>query len=155
MPDMVAETPATQNAPVAEAGAGADVGPIVLYDGSCGLCHKSVQWLLRHERDHALRFAPLQGETAARLRERFPAIPETLETVVLVDGEHARLRSKAFLYAAQHLRAPWRWAHAVRWLPGFALDLGYRLIARIRYRVWGRAELCDLPSPEHRARFLP
>ncbi len=42
----------------------------------------------------------------------------------------------------------------MRWFPGFILDLGYRLIAAIRYRVWGRAELCDVPSPAQRARFL-
>ena len=129
--------------------------PVVLYDGTCGLCHRSVQWILRHERDHELQFAPLQGETAAALRARFPEIPSSLETVVLVDGDRARLRSKAFLYVARHLRAPWRWAYAMRWLPGFVLDLGYRFIAAIRYRVWGRVDACDLPDPEHRARFLP
>ncbi len=129
--------------------------PVLLYDGTCGLCHRSVRWILQHERDHELQFAPLQGETAAALRARHHAIPEALESVVLVDDDRVRLRSKAFLYTARHLRAPWRWAYAVRWLPGFLLDLGYRVIAAIRYRVWGRAELCDLPAPEHRARFLP
>jgi predicted DCC family thiol-disulfide oxidoreductase YuxK len=130
-------------------------GPVVLYDGTCGLCARSVQWILRHERDHELRFAPLQGETAAALRARFPEIPESIDTVVLVDGARARLRSKAFLHLARHLRGPWRWAYGLRWLPGFVLDLGYRCIAAIRYRVWGRVDACDLPSPEHRARFLP
>ncbi len=129
--------------------------PVLLYDGSCGLCHRSVRFILRHERDHELQFAPLQGETAAKLRERFATIPRELSSVVLVADDRVRLRSKAFLYTARHLRAPWRWAYAVRWLPGFLLDLGYRVIAAIRYRVWGRAELCDLPAPEHRARFLP
>jgi len=130
-------------------------GPIVLYDGTCGLCHRTVRWLLRHEREPVLRFAPLQGATAAALRARFPAIPTTLESVVLVDGERVLLRSKVFLYGARHLRRPWRWAYGLRWLPGVVLDLGYRLVARIRHRVWGRAELCDLPSPADRARFLP
>ncbi|HTR49750.1 MAG TPA: DCC1-like thiol-disulfide oxidoreductase family protein [Kofleriaceae bacterium] len=129
--------------------------PVVLYDGTCGLCHRSVQFILRHERDHELQFAPLQGETAAALRARFPEIPTTLETVVLVDGDRARLRSKAFLYLSRHLRAPWRWSYGLRWFPGFVLDLGYRFIAAIRYRVWGRVDACDLPAPEHRARFLP
>lgn len=131
-----------------------EAGPLVLYDGVCGLCARSVRWILRHERDHALRFAPLQGPTAAALRARFPAIPETLETVVYIDGGRAHVRSKAFLHLARHLRAPWRWAHALRWLPGFVLDLGYRLIAAIRYRVWGKLDACELPSPEQRARFL-
>jgi predicted DCC family thiol-disulfide oxidoreductase YuxK len=129
--------------------------PVLLYDGSCGLCHRSVRFILNHERDHELQFAPLQGETAAALRARHHGIPETLESVVLVDDDRVRMRSKAFLYTARHLRAPWRWAYRVRWLPGFLLDLGYRMIAAIRYRVWGRADVCDLPAPEHRARFLP
>ena len=127
----------------------------MLYDGTCGLCHRSVRFILRHERDHDLKFAPLQGETAAALRERHREIPETLESVVLVDEDRVRLRSKAFMYTARHLRAPWRWGYAMRWLPAFLCDLVYRFIARIRYRVWGHADQCDLPSPEHRARFLP
>lgn len=129
--------------------------PVVLYDGTCGLCSASVRWILHHERDHELVFAPLQGETAAELRTRYPRIPRTLESVVLVEGEHAHLRSKAFLYVARHLRAPWRWGYAFRWLPAFLLDLGYRVIARIRYRIWGRVDECELPAPEHRGRFLP
>lgn len=130
-------------------------GPIVLYDGTCGLCHRSVRWLLAHERDAALRFAPLQGATADALRARHPAIPRALESVVLVDGDRVHLRSKAFLYAARHLRGPWRAAYTLRWLPGPVLDLGYRAIARVRYRIWGRADACDLPAPAARARFLP
>jgi predicted DCC family thiol-disulfide oxidoreductase YuxK len=131
------------------------VAPIVLYDGSCGLCTRSVRWILGHEGDHQLRFAPLQGETAAALRARYVNIPETLESVVYIDGERAHLRSKAFLHMARHFRAPWRWLHAVRWLPAILLDLGYRVVASLRYRVFGRVESCELPSPENRARFMP
>ena len=129
--------------------------PVVLYDGTCGLCARSVRWILRHEGDHELRFAPLQGETARALRAKFPNIPSSIDSVVYVDGERAHLRSKAFLYMAKHFRAPWRWFYAMRWLPGFVLDLGYRLIAAIRYKIWGKVDSCELPSPEHRARFMP
>jgi predicted DCC family thiol-disulfide oxidoreductase YuxK len=129
--------------------------PLVLYDGTCGLCARSVRWILRHERDHELRFAPLQGETAAALKSRYPNIPESIDTVIFIDGERAHLRSKAFLHMARHFRAPWRWMHAMRWFPGFILNVGYRFIAAIRYRVWGRADSCELPSPENRARFMP
>lgn len=133
----------------------ADARPIVLYDGACGLCHRTVRFLLRHERDHELRFAPLQGPTAAELRVRFPTIPHALSTVVLVDRDRVRLRSKAVLHAAHHLRAPWRWAYALRWLPAVVLDLGYRVVARVRFRLWGTADACALPAPDQRARFLP
>ena len=130
------------------------VEPVLLYEGVCGLCSKSVRWILRKERDHVLRFAPLQGPTAAALRAKYPQIPDTLETVVLVTGGVVHKRSKAFLYSAKHLRAPWRWGYAFRWFPGFILDLFYRLIARIRYRVWGKLDACELPAPDQRARFL-
>ena len=128
--------------------------PILLYDGVCGLCARSVRWILRHERDHALQFAPLQGETAAALRERFPRIPTVLSTVVLVDGDRVHVRSKAFLYAARHLRAPWRWLYAMRWIPGFLPDLGYRVVAALRYRLFGKKDSCEIPAPDQRARFL-
>ena len=129
-------------------------GPVVLYDGECGLCHRSVKFLLARDRGQ-LWYAPLQGETAAELRARHPEIPKTLESVVLVDDERVHLRSKAFLYGAKYLTRPWRWAYHVRWLPAFVLDLGYRLIARIRYRVWGKFDSCQRPTTDQIAHLLP
>jgi predicted DCC family thiol-disulfide oxidoreductase YuxK len=133
--------------------------PLVLYDGTCGLCAAAVRWILdheeRHEPDHEIRFAPLQGPTAALARERYPRIPASIDTVVFISGGRAYLRSKALLHAARHLRAPWRWAYGVRWLPGPVLDLGYRVVAAVRYRIWGHADACGLATPAQRARFLP
>lgn len=128
--------------------------PIVLYDGVCGLCSKAVRFLIKRDRDKALVFAPLQGETAARLRVEYPNIPETLESVVLVENGRAHLRSKAFLHVSRYLTRPWRWGWYFRWMPGFLLDLGYRLIAAVRYRIWGKSDTCELPAPDERARFL-
>jgi len=133
----------------------ASATPLVLYDGTCGLCAKSVRFILRHERDHDIQFAPLQGETAAALRDKYPQIPRTLESVVYIADDRVFLRSKAFLNAAKHMRAPWRWGYWMRWFPAFLLDLGYRVIAALRYRLFGRVDVCDVPSPAQRARFLP
>ena len=130
-------------------------GPIVFYDGVCGLCAALVRWIFAHERDHAIRFAPLQGETCARARARYANIPASIDTVVFVTRGRAYLRSKAILHAAQHLRAPWRWGYALRWLPGPLLDLGYRVVASVRYRIWGHADACGLATPEQRVRMLP
>jgi len=129
--------------------------PLILYDGNCGLCAKSVRWILEHERDHAIVFAPLQGPTAALARERYPHIPLSIDTVVYLCDGRAHLRSKAFLHAANHLRAPWRWGYAMRWFPGFVFDLAYRVVAALRYRLWGHADACGLVTPEQRQRFLP
>ena len=127
---------------------------IVLYDGVCGLCSAAVRFLVKRDHGRALRYAPLQGETAARLRAMHPQIPENLETVVFVEDGRVHLRSKAFLYVSKYLTRPWRWGYWFRWLPAFLLDLGYRLIARVRYRLWGKKEHCEIPAPQERALFL-
>jgi len=129
--------------------------PVVLYDGVCGLCSAAVRWLVRHDAARTLRYAPLQGETAAALRAQHPSIPADLDTVVLVDDGRVYLRSKAFLHVARYLTRPWRWGWYLRWLPAPLLDLAYRVIARIRYRVWGKHDQCEIPAPAERALFLP
>jgi predicted DCC family thiol-disulfide oxidoreductase YuxK len=137
--------------------------PIVFYDGVCGLCAALVRWILAHERDHDILFAPLQGDTAALARARFPHIPASIDSVVFISrspegdpaGRRAYLRSKAILHVAGHLRAPWRWGYGMRWLPAPLLDLGYRIVAAVRYRIWGHADACGLATPDQRKRFLP
>jgi predicted DCC family thiol-disulfide oxidoreductase YuxK len=134
---------------------GALPAALILYDGTCALCARLVRWILAHERDHEIHFAPLQGDTAARARERYPEIPPSIDTMVYISGDRARLRTRALLHAAVHLRAPWRWSHALRWIPSAILDLGYRVVAALRYRIWGHTDTCGLATPAQRARLLP
>jgi predicted DCC family thiol-disulfide oxidoreductase YuxK len=132
---------------------------LVLYDGVCGLCDRSVQWLLAHDPEGRLHFAPLQGETAASLRARHPSIPSEVESIVFVtregEGERVYLRSRAAFRIARELPGPARFLGLLRFLPRFLTDLGYRLVARVRYRVWGELEQCRVPRPGERARFHP
>jgi predicted DCC family thiol-disulfide oxidoreductase YuxK len=128
---------------------------LVLYDGVCGLCDHSVQFLLRVDRRRVLMFTPLQGETAAALRARHPEIPADLDTVVYIEDGRVHLRSRAFVRLARQLPYPWR---ALSWLwvvPRPLADLVYRLVARVRYRLFGKFDTCRVPSPDERARFLP
>jgi predicted DCC family thiol-disulfide oxidoreductase YuxK len=128
---------------------------VVLYDGVSGLCSRTVTWLAARDGQRRLAFAPLQGETAARLRERHPEIPAGLDSVVYVEPGGVHLRGKAFLHLSRHLDPPWRWAYRLRWLPAFPLDLAYRLVARVRYRVWGRSETCRVPTGVLGGQLLP
>lgn len=128
---------------------------VVLYDGVCGLCNHAVQFLLRVDRRRALLFAPLQGETAAAARARHPEIPADLDTVVYLEDERVHLRSRAFVRLARLLPYPWR---ALSWLwivPRPLADVVYRLVARVRYRLFGKYDTCRIPAPDERARFLP
>ena len=129
--------------------------PIVFYDGDCALCDRFVRWMLRRDRrQHRYRFAPLQGETARRMI-RVDAGDPGEWSVVLVDhaGEHRR--STATLRAIAGLGGVWRAAGLLLLLPAALRDRLYRLVARNRYRWFGRAPACALPSPDERGRFLP
>lgn len=136
--------------------AGAPVPPrLFLYDGVCGLCDRSVQFLLRVDRDQAFHYAQLQGETAARLRAQHSEIPADLDSVVYLEHGQVSVRSRAFIRAARHLPYPWRLASWLWIIPRPLADLVYRGIARVRYRIFGRYQSCRLPAPDERARFLP
>jgi predicted DCC family thiol-disulfide oxidoreductase YuxK len=129
---------------------------IVLYDGVCGFCNGSVRWLIARDRRERLRFAPLQGETAAALRARHPEIPTSLDTIAFVE-ENGRVwvRSAGVFRALRELAAPWRWLAALRFVaPASIWDVAYQAFARRRYRWFGRYEACPIPPPEVRARFL-
>jgi len=129
--------------------------PLVLYDGACGLCDRAVRFILRHDARGLLLFAPLQGETVARLRATIVGIPTNLSSVVLVSDGRVLLRSKAMMHIAWHLRWPWRALYGLRWMPSFIADLPYRLVAALRHRLFAPKNTCTLPSPDERARFLP
>ncbi len=128
---------------------------IVLYDGVCALCNRATTWILDHDVNRAFHFAPLQGETAAHLRQLHPEIPDGLETIVLVEDGRVHRRSKAIIHIARHLGRPWRWGYGARWVPAPILDLVYRLVAAVRYRIWGTYEVCRALASEDRSRLLP
>ena len=128
---------------------------IVLFDGECGLCDKLVRALVRADGSRALRYAPLQGETARKLRAQHPSIPDGLETMVFVDEGVVHLRSRAAFRCARYLSWPWRALAWLRWVPRFLTDPVYGLVARSRYGLFGRSDVCRLPVPGERALFLP
>jgi predicted DCC family thiol-disulfide oxidoreductase YuxK len=133
-------------------------GAVMLYDGTCGLCASSVQFILRHERQRSLRFAPLQGAFAKAVRSRHPELHD-VDSMVWVEParqgavESTYVRSAAVLRAAQYVGGAWRLA-AIGWIvPRPLRDAIYNFVARHRHRVFG-AEQCYLPPPDVRARFI-
>ncbi len=128
---------------------------IVLYDGVCGLCDRLVQFLVARDHARALRYAPLQGDTAARLRTQHATIPTDLDTMVFVDESGVYLRSRAFARIARYLPMPWRLGTVIRFVPRFLADAVYGLVARTRYRIFGKVDACGLPTKEERQLLLP
>jgi len=126
---------------------------ILFYDGVCGFCSWTVQFLLR--RDHAarIRFAPLQGPLATAT---LGADAAKLDTVWAQTSDGRLVsRSRAIAEALRQLGGGWAvLGHLARIFPTVFLDLLYRLFARYRYRLFGKLDACAVPSPADRARFL-
>ena len=134
-------------------------GPVLLYDGLCGFCDGTVQFILKHDRHGTLRFATLQGEYARGVIARHPEL-QGVDSLVLVEpandstSERVSVRSAGALRLARYLGGPWHLTRAVAIVPRFLRDWAYDGFARIRYRVFGRYDSCPIPSPEQRARFI-
>lgn len=132
---------------------------LVLYDGVCGLCNSLLQFLLTHDRRGVFAFASLQSAIGRAVVERLGADPTELTSFYVLANyrtRHSRIfaRSNAALFVASQLGWPWKAALIARVLPGAVLDRAYNVIARNRYRVFGRFEQCLAPRSEFRGRFV-
>ena len=134
-------------------------GPVLLYDGLCGFCDGTVQFILERDRRRTLRFATLQGDFARDVIARHPEVAG-VDSLVLVEPdvasgrENVYVRSEGALRVARYLGGGWHLARAVAIVPRFLRDRAYDAFARIRYRVFGRYDSCPIPTPEQRARFI-
>lgn len=126
----------------------------------CGLCNWLVRFVLQRDREEIFRFASLQSDTAVRILQRQgvrPQPPHTFYVVLNFQGASERLldRSDAAIYVLQQLGSGWRWlASAGRLLPRPLRNSLYDLVARHRYRIFGKHESCPLPDPNVRSKFL-
>jgi len=136
------------------------VPPLLLYDGVCGLCNRFVQFILRRDRHAIFRFASLQSALAARILSRHGVDPTHLDTVLVVlnherPDEQLLSRSDAALFVLRQLSDPWPAISSLLHLaPKFLRNAAYNLIARHRYRLFDRSEICMLPRDADHSRFL-
>ena len=128
--------------------------PTLLFDGVCNLCNGSVQFILKRDTQGRFRFASLQSEAGRRLMTGHGLDPDALSSVVLIEDGRAYQESTAALRIARHLPGAWKLLRVLTIIPRPLRDAAYRLIARNRYRWFGKTETCWLPTPELRARFL-
>jgi predicted DCC family thiol-disulfide oxidoreductase YuxK len=134
--------------------------PVILYDGVCGLCNRLVQFVLNHDSQDRFRFASLQSDFAARVLRRHGTAPEELDTVYVVSdhalpGERLASRSDAAVVVLRELGGVWNvLGAALRWLPRWLRNWGYNLVARNRYRIFGKYGSCPIPSEKDRRKFL-
>ena len=130
------------------------MGAIVLFDGVCNFCNASINFVIERDKAGFFKFAPLQSEVGEELTAKCGIDTSETDSVILVENGKVYTHSDAALGIARRLNGIWSWAYALRVIPRPIRDLAYKLIARNRYRLFGRRDACMMPTPEVRARFL-
>ena len=126
---------------------------LLLFDGECNFCNGAVNFVIDHDPKGRFRFASLQSELGQRLTAQYGLAPE-LSSSILIERGKAYTSSTGALRAARHLRLPVSLLSVFLLVPRFVRDVAYRWFAARRYRFFGKSEMCRVPSPELRARFL-
>jgi predicted DCC family thiol-disulfide oxidoreductase YuxK len=141
----------------------ADTPMLMLYDGLCGFCNATVQWLLKHDKHDRFRFAPLQSAMAEEVLlrhgiDRDKMLQENSVYLVLdlgTDTERVLQRSDVSVQVLLSLGGFWKvLGYGFRIVPRFIRDAGYTLVARNRFKLAGRYDACPIPTPAQRAKFL-
>ncbi len=133
---------------------------LVVYDGYCGFCNRSIRWFIKRDPHNRLRFAPSESPQVAALLGRFnfgALSPNTLLVVIHAGMPEERLLTRSTGIAAMlhELPKPWpAFGAALMLIPRPLRDLGYRFVARVRYKIRGKYASCPLPTPAERRHFL-
>ena len=127
--------------------------PIILFDGVCNLCNKSVQFILKRDKDQKFLFASLQSLYGQKLLQKFNLPADNFNSFILYQDEKIYSSSTGALKMFSQLNG-WRWMKIFWVVPKFIRDAVYNLIAKNRYKWFGKKEECWLPTPGLKARFL-
>jgi len=127
---------------------------ILLFDGECAFCASSVRFILGHERDPLLRFAPRKSPVGLELCARNGIDPESVKSMILIRDRGVLTHSDAVLAVAEYLRAPWSYVFLFRVIPRWLRDGVYGLISRNRQRLSFGNRSCEIPREGWRGRFL-
>lgn len=131
---------------------------LVFYDGECGLCDRTVQWLLKRDKEKIFLFAPLQGETAKNLLKDLSPEEKSVDSLILIeDYQHApkiHLMAKAVFRILWLLGGGWSFLGSYFWMPKSLIDPFYRLVAKNRHWLFP-STTCVIPDPNHSDQFLP
>lgn len=127
---------------------------IILFDGICNFCDATINFVINHDKKGNFVFAPLQSSTGEALLKKFAISREVTDSMVLIEGEKVYVKSTAALRISRKLNGLYPLLYGFIILPKFIRDSVYDLIAKNRYKWFGKKDSCMLPTPEIRQRFL-
>ena len=127
---------------------------IILFDGVCNFCNSSVNFVIKHDKKNHFLFAPLQSETAKKLLEKFNIDSSKTDSFILIENNKAYLKSTAALRVTKHLNKLYPLLYAFLITPLFIRNSVYNLVAKNRYKWFGKKEICMIPSAEIKGKFI-
>jgi predicted DCC family thiol-disulfide oxidoreductase YuxK len=128
--------------------------PIILFDGICNLCNSSVQFVLKHDKQSIFRFAALQSEAGRLLLQKNNLPQSNFNSFVLIQDDKVYLKSTAALKVAKQMSGATKYLYTFIVVPAFIRDAVYNVIAKNRYKWFGKKESCMIPTPALQSRFL-
>jgi predicted DCC family thiol-disulfide oxidoreductase YuxK len=127
---------------------------IILFDGVCNLCNGSVNFFITRDKKDIFRFAALQSDIGIELQKKLNIDHEIIESFILIDGNNYYKKSTAALRVAVMLGFPYNLLYPFLLIPPFIRNTVYDIIAKYRYKWFGKKETCRLPTPEEKEKFL-
>jgi predicted DCC family thiol-disulfide oxidoreductase YuxK len=128
--------------------------PIILFDGICNLCNGAVQFVIKHDPEGKFLFASLQSEAGQEVLKQYNLPAGNFNSFILLQNEKVYNKSTAALKVARQIKGVWSWLYIFIVIPQFIRDAVYNWIAKNRYKWFGKKDVCMLPTPELKARFL-
>jgi len=129
--------------------------PVIFFDGVCNLCNAAVQFTIEHDSRGFFEFTALQGEFAQSVLPKLSVDVNKMNSILLLEGDQIYTKSSAALRIAKRLNGLWPLLYGFIIVPKFIRDFFYDIIAKNRYKWWGRQESCWVPTPELKSKFLP
>ncbi|WP_298417385.1 thiol-disulfide oxidoreductase DCC family protein [uncultured Kordia sp.] len=126
---------------------------IIIFDGVCGFCDASIQFILNQKPSNEVRFVSFQSETGQQIMEKV-GLEINLDTIIFVEKGIVYQKAKAFLSILKHVESSYRFAGYLSFIPSFISNILYDIIAKYRYKIMGKVEQCRLLTPMERAFFL-
>lgn len=131
-----------------------DIQPLILFDGYCNLCNSSVQFIIARDPGAKFHFSALDSAPARIILEKLTVAGPLPDSMVLIEDNKLFTRSTAALRIARRLRLPWPLLYVFVIIPRPIRDWLYDIVARNRYRWFGRRDTCMTPRPDLSRRFL-
>ncbi|MDN4494553.1 thiol-disulfide oxidoreductase DCC family protein [Ureibacillus aquaedulcis] len=125
---------------------------IILFDGECHFCDASVQFIIKRDRNKYFKFASIQSDIGKKLLKEFQ-VPETVDSLVFIEGKQCYVKSTAALKVARRLDGPWSLFYPFLFIPSFLRDAIYDIVAKNRYKL-GKQNECKIPTKEELERFI-